>query len=317
MICPKCQSQINDGAKFCHICGAALIGDNAYNVDNEVTVSAVDNVSPSVQSAQPDYQPQQEYVQPDYQPQQEYVQQGYQPQQEYVQQGYQPQQNYGRQEIYRPGGTSSNADYAQRYEQFQNKNSQYVSPNSGMQPEYNNIGAPVNQKKSTNVIPIIAIIATALIVVVGIVIVVLFFFSSFNSSTKVISDFTTAVNTRDASVLAPDLFAETNETLTIGELTSLFNSMPAGHMIEHTVVDTETYGKSELQSSGYASALCMIYSSIGSTDNVEERAVHTVKFTESKAGSTDSMVLYFDVVKVKGQWKIAGINTSKAALNNR
>ncbi len=52
MICPKCQSQINDGAKFCHICGAALIGDNAYNVDNEVTVSAVDNGRFTARAAQ-------------------------------------------------------------------------------------------------------------------------------------------------------------------------------------------------------------------------------------------------------------------------
>ncbi len=327
MECPKCQSQVNEGSKFCHICGTPLTGADTYTSGNGAETPEADNASavnqydgqPAQQEFQQQENQQQENQQQEYQ-QQEYQQQEY-PQQEFQQQEFQKQENqqqeYQQQEYrqgYQTDGAAGNAEYMQQYQQFQNRNSRYVSPNKDMQPQYNNIGAPVNQKKSANVIPIIAVIAAAVLIIAGIVAGIIIFFSALNNSSRVIDDFTKAVNTRDASVLAPDLFSEASETLNISQITSLFSSLPEGQMIEHTIIDTDTYNKNDLQASGYASALYNSYPSIGTFDNVEERAVHTVKFNAANKGLNDSAVLYFDVVKVSGHWKIAEINTSKSSL---
>ena len=45
MECPKCQSQVNEGSKFCHICGTPLTGADTYTSGSGAETPEADNAS--------------------------------------------------------------------------------------------------------------------------------------------------------------------------------------------------------------------------------------------------------------------------------
>ena len=85
MICPSCNSFVEDGNTYCTVCGAPLPVQGQYQ--------DMQYQQPQGQYGQDPYQAQQQYGQQPQQPQQPYGQ----PQQQYGQQAYgQPQQPYGQ-----------------------------------------------------------------------------------------------------------------------------------------------------------------------------------------------------------------------------
>lgn len=274
MKCPKCNSEISDTAKFCHVCGNAMIGANP--VENEPTVSSVDA---------PQYQPA--------------------PEQQYQQ--FQPPQQYQR----APGSTYGSPQYAQQYQQFQQSNQQYKNPQ--YQGNYQNASIQPAGKK-TNVIPIIAIAAAALLVIGGIITALILIFSG-GGSTKVVDDFTMAVNTRDVSYLKKDMFIEDSNVLTTAVLESALGSIPAGHQISSQVISTEVIKPNDPMFHRYANAVFEKYPSVIEENNITERNIITVNFIVTDGSETESKYMYFDVAKCSGEWKIVDLETSRSALS--
>ncbi len=100
MICPHCNSYVEDGNTFCTNCGKTLTAQaNPYGAEPQYS-------QPDPYGAQQQYgqqAPQQGYGQYGQQPQQGYGQYGQQPQQQYGQPNpYMPQQQYGQPNPYMP-----------------------------------------------------------------------------------------------------------------------------------------------------------------------------------------------------------------------
>ena len=288
MICPKCNSEIRDGSKFCYVCGASLA---EAQQNEEVQTQTV-------------YQPQ-EPEQPAYQPQ-EPAQPAYQqpPQQE-----YQPQNNSDK--------------YAQQFQQFQQSNQQFKNPQYSSQPAsygqpMNNVAIQPAKKKSP--VPIIIIAAVALLAVAGIIIGIIMVFSGGDSS-KVVDHFTTVINSKSVDAIKPDLFDENRLALETSSsafsyISSAFSKIPDGVKVKHKIVSTEVYNQGEPKFADYAKNLFSKYKSIGSAAAVTERNIIYVSYSIDGMSALDGlMTLYFDVAKVNGQWKIVEVNNSKSSFS--
>ena len=354
MICPKCNSQINDNSKFCHMCGASVIP--ADENPNEATVSAAFNAeqeaqpvqsepeqpvyTPAPEAEQAEYQPLEdeptqtavdvapEPQQPVYNPAPEGSQPVYQPQppvytptQQSGQPVYDPapvqQPVYNQGQVYPPNQAGANQMYQQQFQQSQQRNQQFQNPNYVNQPPYmpgGNIDPQTAKKRSNALVGVIFGVVGAA-VLAGIIFVIVLIVSG-SGSAAAVNAFTDAINNKDMSLVKPYVFEEEVKMLDSYDFSSVFGTVTNGKKVTSKIVSTEKYDSgNSTKFESYASAVYNAFSSIGSAAAVTERNVVTVEFSIPNGAGNDTKTMYFDLAKVNGQWKIANLVLDRSSLS--